>query len=364
MILILTCNNCHKTSAVSAVVETVEIPRDETWLLWTCPRCNEGHEWLVPTGRSIEDTARRSLKYSPAYARSAERQDVYERLGVESPATHGKILLGELIWWWREEAGLTQKEAARRADIGPHQWSRLEDGKNKPHAKNLQRIVQAVRGSIKQAELITGSNKTRKRDLRRRMKQLEERISPSADFQIDPKGWALHPDIESDVELTLREFRKVLPAEPHEDKFLFFAHAIHQAYWARRVGGPITIDDDRSEIIPAVNKLIDILERCKNKKAQYRVIYEMAVGAEMFMTKPEVADLVTHFLLSSFNSAAGEHETQRRIQQEWKQSLPNERLILTLFDLIDPKDQSRLIEACQKLQGSPPQTDEWFKDQD
>src|SRR4051812_19666321 len=111
MILILTCNNCHKTSAVGAAVETVEIPRDETRLLWTCPRCNEGHEWLVPTGRSIEDTARGSFKYSPAYAKSAEREDVYEKLEVESPATHGKILLGEQIWWWREEAGLTQKEA-------------------------------------------------------------------------------------------------------------------------------------------------------------------------------------------------------------------------------------------------------------
>lgn len=362
MILILTCNTCRKTSAVAAVVETVEIPRDETWLLWTCPRCNETHEWLVPTGRSIEDTARGSFKYSPAHARSAERQDVYERLGVESPATHGKILLGEMIWWWREEAGLTQKEAARRADIGPHQWSRLEDGKNKPHAKNLQRIVQAVRGSIEQAELITGSNKPRKHDLKRRMKELEERISPSPDFQLNPEGWPLHPDIESDVDLTLREFRRVLPAEPHEDKFLFFAHAIHQAYWARRVGGPITIDDNRSEIIPAVSKLIDILERCEDRKARYWVIYEMAVGAEMFMTQAQVADLMVQFMNHSFNSRAGEHETQRRIVQEWKQSSPKERLILTLFDLIAPENKPGLIEACRKLQASPRQTDEWFKE--
>jgi transcriptional regulator with XRE-family HTH domain len=267
-----------------------------------------------------------------------------------------------LIWWWREEIGLTQKEAARRARIGARQWSRLEDGENKPHAGNLKRIVRAVQGSMEQADLITGSNKTWERDFKRRMKELEERISPSADFQIDPEGWALHPEIESDVDLTLREFRRVLPAEPHEDKFLYFAHAIHQAYWARRVGGPITIDDNRAEIIPAVKKLIDILERSENKKVQYRVIYEMAVGAEMFMTEPQIADLVTHFLLLSCNSAAGEHETKRRIQHEWKQSSAKERLILILFDLIDPHYKPRLIEACQKLQASPPQTDEWFKD--
>lgn len=362
MILILACNNCHKTSAVTAVVETMKVPRDETWLVWTCLRCKQTHEWLIPSGRSIHDTARESLKHSPAYDKSSERQDVYERLSADSPAVHRKILLGELIWWWREEAGLTQKEAARRAKIGAHQWSRLEDGKNKPHPGNLKRIVRAVQGSMKQADLITGSDKTWERDFERRMKELEERISPSADFQIDPKGWALHPDIESDVDLTLREFRRVLPAEPHEDKFLFFAHAIHQAYWARRVGGPITIDDNRAEIIPAVKKLSDILERCENKKAQYRVIYEMAVAAEMFMTEPQIADLVTHFLLSSFDSAAGEHETKRRIQQEWKQSSPKERLILTLFDLIDSQYQPRLIESCQKLHASPPQTDEWFKD--
>lgn len=364
MLLILSCINCHKTSAVIAVVETMKVPRDETWLVWICPRCKETHEWLIPTGRSILDTARGSLKHSLAFDKSNVRQDVYERLSAEPPTMYRKILLGELIWWWREEAGLTQKEAAKRADIGPHQWSRLEDGKNKPHAENLRRIVRAVQGSVKQAELITGSNKTWEQDLKRRLKELEERISPSPDFQMHPEGWALHPDIESDVDLTLREFRRVLPAEPHEDKFLFFAHAIHQAYWSRRLGGPITIDDNRSEIIPAVNKLIDILERCEDKKAQYRVIYEMAVGAEMFMTKPQVADLVTHFILHSFNSAGGEHETQRRIQQEWKQSLPKERLILVLFDLIDPLYKSRLIEACQKLQASPPQTDEWFKDQD
>jgi transcriptional regulator with XRE-family HTH domain len=267
-----------------------------------------------------------------------------------------------MIWWWREELGLTQKEAARRASIGARQWSRLEDGENKPHAGNLKRIVRAVQGSMKQAFLITDPSKVWEQDFESGMKELEEQISPTAVFQIDSEGWGLDPDIEADVDRTLREFKRVLPAEPDEDKFLFFAHAVHQAYWARRVGGAITIDDNRAEIIPAVKKLRDILERCENKQAQYRVIHEMAVAAEMFMTKPEVADLVTHFLLRSFNSAAGEHETRRRIQEEWKRSLSPERLILILFDLIDPQDQQRLIESCQKLHASPRQTEEWFKD--
>jgi transcriptional regulator with XRE-family HTH domain len=310
----------------------------------------------------MPETARASLKHSPAYEKSAKRQDFYERLGAASPAMYRKILLGELIWWWREEAGITQEEAATRAEIGVHQWRRVEKGKNKPHPRNLTRIVRAVQGSMKQAYLIVSSDESWERDFQRCMKELKTRISPDADFQINPEGWALPSDIESDVNLTLHEFKRVLPAEPHEDKFLFFAHSIHQAYWGRRLGGPITIDDNRSEIIPAVKKLVDLLERCKNKRAQYLVIYEMAVGAEMFLRKPEVADLVIRFLQSSFSSEAGEHETRRRITDEWEQASPKERLILTLFDLIDPTYQSQLIATCQKLQASGRQTEEWFKD--
>lgn len=365
MVFILTCSDCRKTSAVVLGLEKIEFPRIETWLFWACRRCNRNHRWLVPSGRSVIQTVRQSLNQSTAYGKSRKRKSIYTRLRGASPAERSKILFGELIWWWREEAGLNQNEAADRADITTRQLSRLEAGENKPHPENLKRIVHAVYGDMDQAYLVLGSKKSWENEFKKFIEDFEkDRISKHSGFQIDPEGWELEPGILPDVELALSQFRRVLPAEPHEDRFLLFAYVIYQSYWTRLLGGTITIDDSRTEIIPAVKKLLDMLDRCEDKKARHMIIYEMACGAEMFLTKPLIADLVTHFILHTFSSGAGVYEARRRIKEEWGRFVPMEKLLLTLFDLIKPERQLRLIEECQKLQRSPRQTDEWFKDDD
>jgi len=362
MLLILTCRDCKRTSATSERIETMSSPRQESWLVWGCTFCRRNHRWTIPEGKGVIDTARQSLKHSSAFTKSAGRSDIYAKLSAASPKTRQKILLGELIWWWREEANLNQKDAAKVANISTRQLKRLEDGQNQPHPRNLKLIIKVVQGSIEQVYLITKADKLWEQDFALRMIELNERISPTACVQIDPAGWALSPSIIPDLDFALGELKRVLPAEPNEDKFLFMAHAIHQAYWIRLLGGPITIDDDRAKIIPPVKKLADLLERCDSKESQYRVIYEMVQCAEMFLTKPELADFVTYFLLRSFSSEAGEHETRRRIKDEWEQATAKERLILTLFDLIDPQYQSQLIATCRKLNASERQTEVWFKD--
>jgi len=62
----------------------------------------------------------------------------------------------------------------------------------------------------------------------------------------------------------------------------------------------------------------------------------------------------------SFNSIAGEEETKRRIGAGWKELTPPEKVILALFDLVNPKYQPRLIKSCQKLSSTERRPEWWF----
>ncbi len=352
MFLILTCNNCHKTSAVLGVIENIDFPRPETWLLWDCVRCKKHHRWLVLPGVSVEDIARQSLKNSLGYGKSGDREDVYKRLSEAPPEMHRKILFGELIWWWRAEVSgnLTMAEAAKAADIHVRQWIRIEAGESKPQQKNLIGIVHAVDGILNQAYLLTDSDKIWSKVMERRLADEEGRIFRNEIFQKAPDEPQLWES--PDVEVALQALRKVLPYEFDEDLFLFYAHTVHQEYWGRQLGGPITIIDNRTEIIPVIKKLFNLFERSRTKQTQTHIVYLMARGAKLFMPRPRIVELVIRFISMTFISLAEEADTRRRIGPEWKQLSSLEKLALTLFDLIDRQHQSRFIKACQKIQGS------------
>jgi len=362
--LIITCSNCRRTCVVNEVARSAEPERPAGQMVWVCPRCARRHMWEIPRGGSLEDTARHSLKNSDAYERSTTRRDVYDRVSEAPREAAGKILLGELIWWWREEAGLTKERAAEAAGITVRQLRRIEAGESMPRADNLEGIVHAVGGVMDQAYLLSGSGKKWSEEFKRRLAEQEARINPKVNFQKDAEGQELSPGESPDVEIALGELRRVLPAEPDENHFLFYAHLVYQEYWGKRLGGPITLDDLRAQVVPAVMKLINILERSDSKTVVRRVINVMAREALFFMTEPQVADLLIIFINSISMSAAEEDETRRRIEAEWKQLLPMERLVLALFDRIDPQRQSRLIESCQKLHASAKEVDRWFQEKE
>lgn len=355
-ILIVTCSNCRKTSAVQPGIEDMRFPRIETCLLWGCVRCNTNHRWLIPQGRTVEDTAWKSLRHSSAHEKPRNRKNVYARIRGKTDQEKRKSLLGELIWWWRNEAGLGQVAAAAAAQISSREWMRVEEGKSLPRTDNLQKMVRAARGTMDQAFLVIGTTREWKQEFIRRVREFQARFEENSHFQVLHKEVGLEPD----AELALDAFRRVLPAEADVDSFLFFAHAIHQAYWARLLGGTVTVDEDRAEIISAVRNLADLFERCDGKKAKHLVVYEMARAAGMFMRKREIADFVQYFLQMSFNSIAGEGETKRRIGAGWKELTPPEKVILALFDLVNPKYQSRLIKSCQKLNSTERRPEWWF----
>jgi transcriptional regulator with XRE-family HTH domain len=357
MILILTCNNCLKTSAVQPGIEDVRFPRIETELVWGCVRCNTNHRWLIPHGRTVEDTAVESLRHSAAHQDSRTRENIFARTRGLPDAEKSKILFGELIWWWRKEAELQIEEAAAIAGISSRQWLRVEAGENVPHANNLEKIVHAVRGTMDHAFLVIGSNREWRQEFIKRVQKFQARIEEHSEFQKVPVGPVVH---DPDVELALDFFRRTFPVEADENSFLFFAHAIHQAYWTKQLGGTITVDDNRAEIIPVVMSLADLFERCEGQKAKKRVVYGMARAAGLLMRKPAVAYFAQYFLQMSFSSIAREEETKRRIGTGWKQLTPLEKVILALFDLVDPKYQPRLIKACQKLSSTERRPEWWF----
>lgn len=356
-ILILTCSNCRKTSAVQPGIEHFKSPRVETWLEWGCIRCNTNHRWLIPLGRTVDDTALESLRHSAAHPDSLTRENVFAVTRGVADDEKNKILFGELIWWWRNEAGLKIEDAATAAGISSRQWMRVEAGENLPHAVNLEKIVRAVRGIMDQALLVIGSNRAWRQEFIKRVQEFQTRVEENSHFQTVPVGPVEH---NPDVEVALEYFRRVFPIEADEDSFLFFAHAIHQAYWAKQLGGTITVDDNKTEIILVVRNLADIFERCDGKKAKYFVVYEMTRAAGIFMRKEEIAGFVQYFLQMSFNSVAGEEETKRRVGAGWRVLTPEEKVILALFDLVNPKYQPRLIKSCQKLSSTERRPEWWF----
>lgn len=364
MILILACHNCRRTSAVRAVVDIVDDVRKETWLLWNCVRCDKHHQWLIPGGRSLEDTARQSLKSSLAYGKVGERQDIYQRLNNSSPEERGKILFGELIWWWRNELprGPKLEEVAEAAQITKRQWLRIEAGESLPHQKNLVRVVRAVDGVMDQAYLVTDSGKIWKNEMERRLADEEARICMDEHLEKSPEGYTLQSWESPDVEVALQAFRRVSPREFDVDHFLFYAYTVHQEYWGRGTDGTIIIDDNRDEVIPVLKKLFDLFERCKDRQGQYRIVHLMARGAKFYMPKARLISLVIHFIRRSFTSAVKEDDTRSRMGEEWTHLSPIERLALILFDLIDPQYQPRFIEACQQRQGSTKGIDHWLSE--
>lgn len=353
--LILTCTNCRRTSAIANYgIETDTVPRQETWLVWGCVRCNTNHRWLIPNGRKVEDTAARSLHNSVAHHKARRRKNIYERLKNIAGQEQRKVLFGELIWWWRNEAGLEQTEAATAAEITSRQWMRIEAGEMLPHADNLERVVHAAQGCMDQAFRVIGSTKRWKPEFIRRIRSFRERIVSDEHFQVVPKRIKT---TSPDVEFALDAFRNVLPVEADEDKFLIFAHIIFQSYWTRLLGGTITVDDKRAEIIPVMMKLADTFERCEDKKAKYFVVYEMACVAEMFMRKEEIADFVQYFLGRIFISGIGAEQTEARVGSQWKELTSSEKLTLMLFDQINRKYQPRLIKLYQKLSATERESD-------
>ena len=126
--LILTCTNCRKSSAVQYGFQISDFTQ-EKWIEWGCVRCDTNHRWLIPPGRTVEDTARESLKHSIAHKKVRDRKDVYTRICGVPQDERERILFGELIWWWRNEAGLGQADAAAAAGITSREWMRVEAGK-------------------------------------------------------------------------------------------------------------------------------------------------------------------------------------------------------------------------------------------
>jgi hypothetical protein len=346
-------------------IDNSDLPRKETWLLWNCVRCNKQHQWLVPPGRSLEDTARQSLTNSVAYRKSIGRDDVYQKLRGASPEIQKKILFGELIWLWRQEAPreITQAMAAEAAGISPRQWIRIEAGESLPYQNNLVGVVHAVDGIMDQAYLLTDSDKIWNHEMERRLAEEEARISrdeiiqKAPDDEVPEEEW-----VSPDVKVSFRALKKVLAYEPDADNFLFYAYAVHQEYWGRGSGGTITIDDNRTKIIPLLKKLFNIIQSSEDKRTPYLVVYLMAKGAKFFMTKTRTINLVIYFIRRSFTSAIGQDKTSSRMGSEWKKLSPIERLALILFDLIDPQSQPRYITACQKFQGSSKGIDHWLQE--
>jgi hypothetical protein len=299
-----------------------------------------------------------------AYRKSIGHDDVYQRLKGASPKIQRKILFGELIWWWRQEAPreLSQAMVAEAADLTPRQWIRIEAGENFPQPNNLVGVVHAVDGIMDQAYLLIDSDKIWNHEMERRLADEEARISRDAFFQKAPDDDMPEEWMSPDVEVAFRSLKKVLAYEPHVDHFLFYAYTVHQEYWGGGSGGTITIDDDRSKIIPALKKLFNIFESSENKRTPYLVVNLMATGAKLFLTKFLLLNLVIYFIRRSFTSAIGEDETRIRMGEEWEKLSPMERLALILFDLINPEYQQRYIMACQKLKGSAKGIGHWLQE--
>jgi hypothetical protein len=88
------------------------------------------HSWGTNSRRHGEE----SLRHSTAHKEAANRNNVYVQLRGVTDKEKSRILFGELIWLWRNEAGLGQVEAAAKARITSREWMRIEAGKTLPRA--------------------------------------------------------------------------------------------------------------------------------------------------------------------------------------------------------------------------------------
>lgn len=346
---ILTCDNCYKTSATAAYVHETDFPREGTWLSWHCPRCNQAREWLIPKGQSIEDAARKSRRVSPAFKRLGNRDDVYQKLKDTDTEVQRLILFGELVWWWREEVGMTQIAAAKKAGLSNRHWKRIEDGKIKLHDRNIERVVHAVEGSMEQAYLLLKPGKRWSVKFEQRLARAEKEIK-SPYFQKLHKDEVLPPDVSYELDIALRELGRVLTVEEAEERFLFYALIIHQTYWNKLLSGPLIIDDHKAELIPVIKKLIDYLKKSEKRSNKYRIVNLIMQEAEYYMTKPLILDLVTNFIRDSFTSVVRREAVWNALMKEHGSLSSEGKLILALFDLVKPEHQSTLLKACKQIQ--------------
>ena len=67
------------------------------------------------------------------------------------------------------------------------------------------------------------------------------------------------------------------------------------------------------------------------------------------MPKPLIRELVSEFIHMSFTSIMGSAETWRKLDRERGPFAAEEKLILALFDLVEPSLQAHLLEACKQL---------------
>jgi hypothetical protein len=348
MIRILTCDNCHRTSAATDKVEQIDFPRQGTWLNWYCMYCRQLREWLIPQGMSIEDASRQSRQNSTACNRSLSRVDVYKKVQDAKPEMQKWIFFGELVWWWREEAVIAQTQAAVASGLSDRHWRRMEAGDSKLRDSNIERVVRAVQGSMEQAYLLLKPGERWSLKFEQRLAKAEKQIK-SPFFQKLHKDEELSPEVAHELDIALRELGRVLTVEAVEERFLFYAHLIHQTYWNRLLGGPMIVDDHKAELIPLIKKLISALKKTEKPANQYKIVNLIKLEVEYFMSKPLLLDLLTHFIFESFTSVLRREEVWGKLSKDFGPFSPQEKLILALFDLIKPIRQGHLLETCKQL---------------
>lgn len=348
MICILTCDNCHRTSAATGKVEQTDFPRQGTWLNWYSMYCRQLREWLIPQGMSIDDASRQSRRNSTAFNRSLSRVDIYKKVQDVKPEMQKWILFGELIWWWREEAGIAQTQAAVTAGLTDRHWRRMEAGDSKVRESNIERVVRAVQGSMEQAYLLLKPGERWGLKFEQRLAKAEKQIK-SPFFQKLHKEDELSPEVAHELDIALRNLGRVLAVEAIEENFLFYAHLVHQTYWNRLLGGPMIVDDHKAELIPLIKKLISVLKKTEKLANRYKIVNLMKLEVEYFMSKPLVLDLLTHFIRESFTSVVRREGAWDELGKDFGPFSPQEKLILALFDLINPSRQGHMLETCKQL---------------
>lgn len=348
MICILTCDKCHRTSAATGKVEQTDFPRQGTWLNWYCMYCSQLREWLIPQGMSIDDASRQSRRSSTAFDSSLSRVDIYKKVQDAKPEMQKWILFGELIWWWREEAGIAQAQAVLTSGLSERHWRRIEAGESKLRESNIEIVVRAVQGSMEQAYLLLKPGERWGLKFEQRLAKAEKQIK-SPYFQKLHKDDVLPPEVASELDIALRELGRVLTAEALEERFLFYSLIVHQTYWNSLLSGPMIIDDFKAELSPLIKKLIDSIKGAGKQEDRYRILNLIVLEAEYFIHKPLLLDLVIYFIRESFTSAVRREEVWNNVSIDNEPFSPEERLILALFDLIDPGHQVRLLEACKQI---------------
>lgn len=349
MVIVPTCL-CHATSVVRAELQSWRLgPNSETFLVWICPVCETRYQWLVPEQKSAEDIAWMSRRFLKGGIDSRKRKNLYQLLLEASPDERKWIQFAELLYCWRKAAGLSIADATFKAKISFRHWIRIETGQGELRDKTLEAVVRAVGGSIAQAYLLINPDKNWSERFERRITNAKKQISKDAYVNVLRDKARLSEKTEQDLEIALRELRKVLAADSIEENFLFFALVIHQQFWNQRLGGAVTIEEHKTEIIPLAKRIIDIIKRCEHSRQRNRVVGLLVQEARTFLPKTLIFELVTMFIRLCFTSIMGMEQTQRKLNEWGGQLAPNEDLILALFDLADTNRKPLILNLCKQL---------------